>query len=186
MSSSNQAFDEFVARVRTPGYLIFFVVLIIPVVDYAAAMLPMHLSNPTWRFGAMGLSGGYAVATIAELYLFFAMAVAARDRKVIITVGVVAAVIAVVLLGASAIFVLDALQTRALVTPTTISRFDMGAVEAMIKLLLGVVAGAVLAMAAFRTAKHSRETASRKGVSAPLVVGRAPQVREPSTSGAGV
>ena len=185
MSSSNQAFDDFVARVRTPGYLIFFVVLIIPVVDYAAAMLPMHLSNPTWRFGAMGLSGGYAVATIAELYLFFALAVAARDRKVIITVGVVAAVIAVVLLGSSAIFVLDALQTRALVTPATMNRFDMGAVEAMIKLLLGVVAGAVLALAAFRTARRSRETASRKGVSAPLVVGRAPQVREPSASGAG-
>jgi hypothetical protein len=185
-SSSSVAFDEFVARVRAPGYLIFFIVLIIPLVDYGAVMLPVHLSNATWRFGAVGLSGGYAVATIAELYLFFALAVAAKDRKVVIAVGVVSALIAVVLLAGSAGFVLDTLQTRRLVAPVNVQRFDMGAVESLLKLMLGVLTGAVLAVSAFRAARRSRQSMERTGAAAPLVVGRAGQIRAASASEAGV
>jgi anti-sigma factor RsiW len=83
----------------------------------------------------------------------------------------VSVVIAVALLGGAVVFVLDAIQTRAKVTPAMVHRFDVAAVGALGKMVLFALANGMLARSAIRAAA-GEGMARVKGTVSPIVVGQ--------------
>lgn len=160
MTSPSPAAPESVFRlIRTPAYVILSLALVLPFMDYINGLFPLRLGDPLWRFGATSLIASYAVATTVQLFFLFVVAAGSLDRKVLIAIAVFAGVIAVGILGGSALFVLDAIQTRARTSAGTQTRLETTAAVVMLKLVTLVIANFVLARAAMKLARQGRSAA---------------------------
>lgn len=182
-SASNRSVESFGARLRAPGYLILIITAAVPLFDFGSALWPLHFADPTWRFGVLGLSSNYGIALVGELFLIFALALFLNDRKVLLTLGILTAIGVVLTLGCLGAFALDALQTKARVTPQTVKRFEWAAAEATVKLLLVLFASFVLSRSAFRAARREAgaEARTHRTVPATPLIARPSQ---PSVMGA--
>ena len=146
-------------RVASAGYPILGLATILPVLDYFFSISPLHPDTAAWRFGAIGVLASYSMGTVVELFLLTVLALAANHRRVAVVLGVIAALLAVTLLGAGLVFILDALQTRARVNPAAVHQFDVAAGEALLKLFLFGLASAWLARTALK--RPPRELSAR-------------------------
>lgn len=162
--------ERLLKQVRNAGYLILSLAALFPLVEVAAGLWPPHFDNATWRFGASGLVSNYAMGASIELFLLVVLALFANQRRVLLVLGTVAAIMAVTLLGGAVMFVLDAVQTRARVVPAAIHRFDLAASGAFAKMVLFSLANGVLARGAFRGASPERGVTRAKDPVAPIVV----------------
>jgi hypothetical protein len=98
------------------------------------------------------------------------IAVVSNQRRVLLVLGVLSALLAILLLGSSVLFVLDALQTRARVNPAMLRRFDFASAGAVAKLVLYAVANLMLARGGFLAARRrSRPTGRARGLVTPVV-----------------
>ena len=167
--------SDLVRRLRAPGYLIMAVTSILPLIDLMMAISPMHPGTVMWRFGAVGLISSAIGAPLLVLVLIYALALLSGDRKVVITVGIIAAIIAVFMLIGSGSFALDALQMKGRVNPAALDKFKGASALALVKLLAMCVSSIVLAVSAFRSARlmTKRETVRATRPGATLVVGQA-------------
>jgi hypothetical protein len=165
-----------VARyLRAPGYLFFGLAMLLPVLDLLITVYPWHLGQVVWRFGAVGLLSSAVGAPLLVLFFIFALALFAGDRKVVIAVGVIAALIALLLISGAGSFALDALQMKRRVQAAAQERFMMASMQAMLKLVLESITAIVLALSALRTLKKARIVAvprNEKRGSSSLVMGR--------------
>ena len=168
--------NSLVRHLRVPGYLFLGIATVLPLLDLLISVYPLRPATVVWRFGAVGLLSSAIGAPLLVLFFVFALAVFAGDRKIIITVGIISAIIALVLIGGAGAFALDALQMKRRVQEAAQQRFTMASIQAMLKLLLEGGAAIVLAFSAFRTlarAKVAPATRSEpRGSSAGLVMGR--------------
>lgn len=164
--------ESHLKHIRLAGYLILALAALFPMIEVMAGIWPFQFGNATWRYGAAGLMSNYAMGASIELFLLVLLAVLARQRRVTITFGVVAAVLAVVLLGAAGMFVLDALQTRARVVPAAIRRYDVATAGALAKMLLFSLANGLLARGALMAARLEERASRQKGPAAPILVAR--------------
>jgi hypothetical protein len=112
-----------------------------------------------------------------ELFLLVVLALFANQRRVLLFLGSIAAIMSVMLLGSAVLFVLDALQTRARVTPDAMRRFEIASIGALGKMILFSIANGFLARGAFRSARAERSSSRAKGSVAPLVVTQQAEVR---------
>jgi hypothetical protein len=145
-----------VRRLRVPGYLILAIALVFPLADLFVQTMPLKPTQVVWRFGAMGLLSGAVGAPLLILFLIYVLALMAGDRKVVFVVIAVSAVLALVLLGGSGAFALDALQMKRRVQPAAQPRFSVAAAQAMAKLLLQGLASVVLAASALVTIRGTK------------------------------
>jgi FlaA1/EpsC-like NDP-sugar epimerase len=162
--------ERLLKYVRTSGYLILGLAAAFPLLEVGAALWPAHLESATWRFGAAGLVSNYAMGASIELFLLVVLALFANQRRVLLTLGTIAAIIAVLMLGGALMFVLDAIQTRAKVTPAALNRFDITVVGALGKMVLFSLANGLLARGAFRGASGERVGGRARSAVAPIVV----------------
>jgi hypothetical protein len=157
MTSQTQSAAEGLFRaIRTPAYLILTLAIALPFFDYVNGLFPLHLGDPLWRFGATSLIASYAVATTVQLFFLFVVAVGAGDRRVLIVVCVIGALMAVGLLAGSALYILDAIQTRARTSAGTQTRLEMTAGLVMFKLIALTISNIVLARAAMKASRQVR------------------------------
>jgi hypothetical protein len=143
-------------RLRVPGYLFFGIAMILPVLDLLVSVYPIRLDTVVWRFGAVGLLSSAIGAPLLILFFVFALALFAGDRKVIVTVGVLSALIALLLVAGTGSFALDALQMKRRVQAAAQQRFMLASAQAMMKLILEAISAVVLAITAFRTLKKTK------------------------------
>lgn len=163
---------------RTAGYLVLSLAALFPLLDLFSGLMPPSFGNATWRFGAVGLFSNFAMGLSLELFLMAVIAAVSNQRRVLLVLGVLSALLAVVLLGSSVLFALDALQTRARVNPTLLRRFDFAAGGAVAKLLLYAVMNLVLARGEFLAARRrSRPTGRTRGLVTPVVAKPAESTR---------
>jgi hypothetical protein len=142
-----------------------------PLLDLFSGLMPPNFGNATWRFGAVGLFSNFAMGLSLELFLMAVIALLANQRRVLLVLGVLSVLLAVVLLGSSVLFVLDALQTRARVAPAVMRRFDFAAGGAVAKLILYAVMNLTLARGEFLAARRrNRPVARSRGLVTPVVV----------------
>ena len=172
---------DLVRRLRAPGYLIMAVTSILPLIDLLMAISPMHAGTVMWRFGAVGLISSAIGAPLLVLTLVYALALLCGDRKVVITVGVIAAIVAVLMLVGAGSFTLDALQMKGRVNPVALDKFKGASALALVKLVVMGISAIVLAVSAFRSAKLAKkETARATRLGATLIVGQsAPKAAVP-------
>jgi len=166
--------SDLIRRLRTPAYLIMAVTSILPLIDLLMAISPMHLGTVMWRFGAVGLISSAIGAPLLVLVLIYALALLCDDRKVVLTVGIIATIIAVLMIAGAGSFALDALQMKGRVNPAALDKFKGASALALVKLLVMGVSAVVLAVSSFRSAKvMKRETARVTRPNSTLVVGQA-------------
>jgi hypothetical protein len=162
-------------HLRVPGYLFFGIAMILPVLDLLVSVYPIRLDTVVWRFGAVGLLSSAIGAPLLVLFFVFALALFCGDKKVIMTVGIVASLIALLLVAGTGSFALDALQMKRRVQAAAQQRFMMASAQAMLKLMLEAISAVVLAISAFRTMNKAKVvTAPRSEArgSGSLVMGR--------------
>ena len=157
--------------VRTAGYVILWLAILFPLAELLTSLWPAHFESATWRFGAAGLLSNYVMGASIELFLLVLLALFTNSRRGLLVIGTICAIIAVLLLGGSVMFVLDAVQTRTKVTPVALRRFDVASAGALAKMLLFAFANGMLARGAFRGVTGDRAARVKVPVS-PIVVGQ--------------
>jgi hypothetical protein len=160
---------------RTAGYLVLALAALFPLLDLMSGLMPPNFGSATWRFGAVGLFANFAMGLSLELFLIALIALLSNQRRVLLVLGVLSVLLAVVLLGGTVLFALDALQTRARVTPAVLKRFDFAAGGAVVKMVLYAGMNLVLARGEFLAARRrGRPTTGprSRGLVTPVVAGR--------------
>jgi hypothetical protein len=128
-----------------------------------------------WRFAAVGILSSAIAAPLLVLFLMFVLALMAGDRKVLIAIGVLASLIALLLIGGSGSFALDALQMKRRVQEAAQTKYMIGSAQALLKLFVQTLSAIVLAVSAFRAARGSQVLgAAEQRASTGLVMGRRP------------
>ena len=117
----SSAAQNLAQRLRAPGYIILGIAMILPILDFIVSTIPLKPTTVVWRFGAFGLLSSAIGAPLLVLLLIYALALLAGDRKVMILVAVLAALIALTLIGGSGAF--------ALCTPDEATGAGCGAIE---------------------------------------------------------
>lgn len=164
---------DLLRRLRAPGYLIMAVTSILPIIDLMMAISPMHPGTVMWRFGAVGLISSAVGAPLLVLTLIYALALLSGDRKVVIAVGVIAVLLAVLMIGGAGAFTLDALQMKSRVNPVALTKFKGASALALLKLVVMGIAAIVLAVSAFRSSRLvKREVVRSNRPNANLIVGQ--------------
>jgi hypothetical protein len=149
-------------RVAPCLYLLAFILILVPLLDASVSIIPFHVRNVQWRFGAVGLFTN----TLLTPGLGFMMAVVTaailqheRTQRVL---AILAWVSVVVLLGLLVTFALDSLQTRAMVRPEMMRPFILATSVAAFKLILWLITFVVFARASRvpRTLRRGVESAA--------------------------
>ena len=123
-------------KLALPGYVVVAFMLLMPVVDVVAISLPLEPGDLQWRFGFLGTMTRFLETPAMGLLLLTVMAAMLEHRALLRAVSVVCILGAVVMLGISAIFALDALQVRNDFVPQVQLPFDRVIAVGMLKILL--------------------------------------------------
>lgn len=145
--------DDRGRRLRNAGLAVLGLATVIPLVEFLMSVSPMHLGSTAWRFGAMGAFSSFAMGTTVDLLLLSVLATAGGQRRLLVFLAVVSAIFGAFLLAGSALFALDALQTRARVAPGSHAIFDAATGETLVKLGLLALGTLYLSAGAFRLAR---------------------------------
>jgi hypothetical protein len=154
-----------------PTYLVASLLAVVPFLDWAVAVWPLQLGNMRWRVGAAGQLSGGLMTVLLGLLLLLAVAVLLEQPRVLRLVAALGALLAAGTLVLLTLFLLDVLQLRGSVRPELVRSFDVVAFQALVKQLVAVAAGVVLAVSAIRAVRAgggARRT--RPSVDGPAVV----------------
>lgn len=155
-----------------PGYLIAILMIVVPVVETALGVLPLRMSEVSWRFGAVGLMSRATLTPIIALFGALVLSTVLEQRNVQRTIGFVAAILGVILLAVALLFTIDAIQMAGVVRPEGKKALIFASTEALVKFSLFTIALFVLARAALKsTATRVAGQKSKKDV---IVVNRMP------------
>lgn len=163
-----------IRRIAVPAYLIAALLILFPLLDTALSVLPPRLGEVSWRFGAAGLFSRALMTPLLGFLLAYAVALLLEQRRVLRAFSVLNAVLAVVLLGATTLFILDAVQMRAQVNPQAKTAFDVATLVALAKYGLGMVVTVAFAVTGWKGSRRDLTQPVRGKRTSPPLVGRAP------------
>jgi hypothetical protein len=143
------------APLTAASYIIALLLVLFPLGDFILAAVPTANRGIAWRFGALGLLSGALFIPTVGIVAALTVAVRQVHRGVMRTIGVVAAVIAVLLLAATILFILDTLQMRPQVNPVQRGRFLLASGYALVKFTILMGVNALVARSAFQAAREA-------------------------------
>lgn len=117
-------------------------------VDYLAGIWPYRPSAVEWRYGSVGLAGGFLLTPLLGVALLLLAGAIGGSRLALWATFLVAVTITIALVVLSGLFVLDALQVRASVAAEMKGPFLFGVGKALFKLLTGALGFLMLGIAA--------------------------------------
>ncbi|MBK8250340.1 MAG: hypothetical protein IPK85_23535 [Gemmatimonadetes bacterium] len=135
----SQRRSEIIETLAGPLYLIAFLLIATPALDFVSGVLPLRLDNIEWRFASVGLLSGFLLTPVLGIVL--AILVAASSGH-----DLMQRLTAFLLIGLSlaftlllVFFLLDIVQLRSAVQAESKSQFEGAAWKAVAKHLLFVV-----------------------------------------------
>jgi threonine/homoserine/homoserine lactone efflux protein len=146
-----------------PAYGVGLLFVLMPVVDTFAQMWPPALSEPSWRYGTVGIGANYLASALLGMLLMCLVAGLRQHRRTLRVLAILNGVFAVVLLLAAVGFILDVLQVRYSVpkdNPRATWLFNTGAVKAELKYLASAFVLAWLALSSRRAWRAIPQQAS--------------------------
>lgn len=146
------------------GYGLAALLVVVPVSDTLLKVLPIHLGEIRWRFGAAGLMSNVLMTPLFGLALGSGIALFARNRRILRALSVLVGANVLFLLAISGNFVFDALQMRSQARPEAKVNFDLASVQALLKMTLVAVVGALLAIGAWRASRRSGSAERTPGI----------------------
>lgn len=145
--------------------------VVLPLFDLASTAWPVQVGNLQWRYGFLGLLSNFIVTPMLGATAAAFAAAELRHRRVLQTLAVLFLISALVLGGAGAAFVLDAIQLRAQLANQIIPNFRTTVLLACVKYLVGGLGLVGLAFGAWRTARAARSVSPRPRDPATVVGG---------------
>ncbi|MEO8337412.1 MAG: hypothetical protein ABI664_20715 [bacterium] len=133
-------------RQLAPGaYLVAFLLFFIPFFDATLSLAPWHLASSQWRFGAFGLLSNALMLPAAGALIAVATAIAAGQVRMVRVWSVLCWLAVAVLVVATVLFALDALQSRRMIRPEMSLSYYVATATAVGKLVLGLLTFVFLA-----------------------------------------
>ena len=161
-------------RAVLAAYVVAGILLVFTALDLAQATWPPNPGDLGWRVITVGLLSRVLVTPILALLLIHVAALFSEHRRVLMTMAVADAVLAIVLLLGLGAFALDALQMRTQVGPDARSNYDFGLMASFLKLGVTGLFLLFIGFSQWRTAgRLNREVGRRKASSTPLVMSKA-------------
>jgi hypothetical protein len=164
-------------RLRGAGYYIGIVVLVAQMTEVVLVALPPRVHSPSWRITFVSNAANTVFMTLLVMFIMTAIAVIANDRRVTFVLAWLSAVAALLFLGFSGIFALDALQMRNEVRQQLAARYDYASAWVLTRGLIGSVGFVILAVAAIRSARGMRTESRAAPQGGKLIVGAMPAPR---------
>ncbi|MEO7085586.1 MAG: hypothetical protein ABI442_05170 [Gemmatimonadaceae bacterium] len=143
-------------QMATPAYLVGAALFLIPPIDTLVGVLPIRISDARWRFGFFGLISNSMMLALAGFLIVMMTAAIFEHRRTQRTLGIVAIVLAVVLILGFGLFTLDVLQVRQQVAPNMQTGYRVASLQALCKSVLGIVTLIMFGLAALRAPKPAR------------------------------
>lgn len=153
------------------GYVVAAVLVVFPLVDLLANVVPITPERINWRYGSYGLASGFVLTVVLGMGLAFAMAAASGDRTVIRVLAVISVLGGLGLIVTGGIYVLDALQLRDTVSNEARSSFLIGTVKALFKNGISGLALIWIAWAGWRGSAAAKGETQKRTKEKPLVSG---------------
>ena len=135
------------SRLAPCAYLVALLLIFIPLFDASMSVAPWSLGNAQWRFGAVGLLSNALMLPALGALIAVTTAVTLDHEWTIRTLRVWSWIACVVIVLSIVLFALDAIQTRAAISPEMALSYRVASVTAAFKLLLGAVAFALFGRA---------------------------------------
>jgi hypothetical protein len=145
--------------------------IVMPLIELYIRASPFRIHSPAWRLSLVGNISGAISAPILGLFLMFAMAVVAEDKGVTYLVSSLSGLAAVICLGVTGLFALDALQMRNQVQANLAESYGLASSWVAAKLIVSVIVLLVLSISAVRAAQGvKRSTSQTSGKSSSVLV----------------
>lgn len=137
-----------VRRIAAPAYVVAVALILLPIAEVLASTAPWRLLDARWRFGFFGIISNALLLPAAGLFIAFAAATLLEQRTLRRVIGFAAAAAAVMCSIALAVFMLDALQTRAAIRTEMRSNFSTAAIAAGLRVIVSAIVCGVIGRAA--------------------------------------
>lgn len=131
-------------------------------IDLFSTAWPMRPSEIQWRYGFLGLGGGYLQMPTLGLLLIAVGAILARNATLLRITGIVYLLFALVLLVSMGVFGLDVLQVRQLRPEEARTNVLMGGILQEVKYFVAMIVLVLLGQGCLKTAKKSASAWARK------------------------
>ena len=172
-SAVPQPATDLVNRLRIPAYIVTAYMAVGSLIDIGATTWPPLTHDLRWRLAIESFSTGASGTVLLAVLVFLAFAWAAANRLALGIGFAYCAIVGVGYLAESVSFALDSLQIKGQVAAEQLSRYNVGMVWTMSRLLFTGVALLYLAIVAIRAFRRLGET--ERGVAAgpgAILVGR--------------
>lgn len=131
-----------------------------------------------WRFGVVGLVSTQLPLMLLGMVVLLTAAHLKGHRWIARIIGALCGLGAVVILAAIGLFTLDALEIRSTVVEQLARTYDLTLVKTIFAMLMGTVASALLAVAAFKVVGPRGARVAPGQTRGPIVGGRGSNVME--------
>jgi len=161
---------DWLDRISAPLYFATILLVALPALDLVANIWPLRFGDVGWRYGAAGLMSGYLLTPLLGLLLAWVVASLGRHRRAMLITSVFAVFGALVLVVIVLGFALDALQVRSGISPENMSHFEIGALKALLKYVVVILAllwPGIVGWRIWRAERRGR--GHRRGEKTPLV-----------------
>ncbi len=129
------------------GYLLAFLLIVIPLIDTTMSVWPLRLSDERWRFGALGTLSNITLVPMLGILIALTIAVIAEHWRTRTVIGWICAVFAVGLAAFAVLFTLDYFQARTGVRPQAQAAVGIATTMALVKYFVSIVTLALLSRA---------------------------------------
>lgn len=169
MSLANDA----VRRLRLPGYVVVAYMTIGSLLDVVVSGQPPQIHDLRWRLGVSTLLTGASGTELLGAVLFLALAVATSDGIAMWVGFAMSMLIGLLYVGVGGVFSLDSLQMRGQIRPEMLSRYNLGLVWTLARILFTGVVLLIIAGVFFRAARALARVLDRSATNpaSTLVVG---------------
>lgn len=171
MSSTPHTDTSRIKRMAGPCYLLAALLVVVPLMDAAAGVLPPGPNALFWRYGATGMLSRGLLDPALGLLLASLVAIFAEHRRLRTFLTVLLSLASLVALLMIGLFVLDGMQMRGQVSPKMKTNFTIATILGVLRWLAFAVFTAYLAIRV-RTRRSRTAIARDEQVDAPPTIVR--------------
>jgi len=146
-----------------PLYLISGLLLVLPMLDFVLAVSPMRIHTTSWRFGAEGIAPRALLTPVLGLLIWFLTGWFLEQGLMLRIIAVISGWFAVFVIAIGVSFALDGIEMRAQVAPAAATVFKFTLATTLMKDVVFLVTGLVLARSSWKCAgrlRSARQAAS--------------------------
>lgn len=153
-----------------PLYLVAFLLVATPVMDFATSIVPLRLGDIEWRFASVGLLSGFLLTPLLGLALATGVAQFGGHLRLQRMLAILNLVVTIAFAALLVLFLLDVVQLQGGVQAEAKAAFSSAALKALIKHACFIVSLGFLAWRGLRVSRWSSPGA-RRGPASVIVGG---------------